>query len=393
MSFSASNVFFWGMLSTISGMGLSSFFHIPLFFAYEIMLLGFLWALLFFKNPLVVISMILLISFGFGLWYGSLASPQGPSKKSFSSKDSSFFQSLKTKLQDLINTYFSPPYSSILSAVLLGNKNEMSRELKEKLNRAGVRHITAISGMHIVILSQILLMVGIALGLYRGQAFYFAVALIWLFIIFTGWQASAIRAGILGTALLFCQKVGRQASSLRIIVLAAFIMLFIKPSLWHSISFQLSFSASLGITFLLNPLQKAFNKIKGLRIFNIPELLALTLSAQIFTLPFLVYHFGYISLVAPLSNILIVPILPFLMGGGFLFLLVSLIAPFLGLILSFPVYLLLYYLTGVVNFFAALPFSVLTLKIPWFILFFYYGVLGWFVYYIQRRSRFFLSGY
>ncbi|GAI24799.1 unnamed protein product, partial [marine sediment metagenome] len=63
----------------------------------------------------------------------------------------------KDKLRESIYQNLSPPQSSILGAILLGDKRRLSEELKEKLNVAGVRHITAISGMHIMILSGVFL--------------------------------------------------------------------------------------------------------------------------------------------------------------------------------------------------------------------------------------------
>lgn len=379
------------MLSVILGIAVGSLFQIPAFFVYELVVLGLVWGALFFKDKVMLVLMVLLCALGFGIWY---ASARAEPKPWSTTQEQGLFQPLKTRVQDLINAYFSPPHSSILSAILLGEKQYMSEGLKQKLNQAGIRHITAISGMHIVILSQILVLVGIGLGLYRGQAFYFATALVWFFILFTGLQPSAIRAGILGTIFLFCQKLGRRRSLLRTLVLAGFIMLLVDPHLLkQSISFQLSFSASLGIAFLMLPIKKALTKIKGFTKFNIAELLALTFSAQIFTLPLLIYHFGYVSLVAPFTNLLVVPVLPFLMGLGLLFLVVSGLLPFLGLVAALPLYFLLFYVMGIVSFFAFIPFSTLALNTTWLFLPFYYGLLAGLVYYLYRKSRPAFLGY
>jgi len=68
---------------------------------------------------------------------------------------------LKNKLRESIYQNLSPPQSSILGAMILGDKRKISEDLKQKLNIAGVRHITAISGMHIMILSGVLMYLGI----------------------------------------------------------------------------------------------------------------------------------------------------------------------------------------------------------------------------------------
>ena len=246
---------------------------------------------------------------------------------------------IKDRLREVINQNLSPPQSSILAAILLGDKRQISDEWKEKLNYAGVRHLTAVSGMHVAILTAILMSVLIALGFWRQQAFYFTIVLIVLFIIMTGLQPSAVRAGIMGGLFLFAHYLGRGNLSDRTVVFAASFMLVQNPLLLRlDVGFQLSFLAMMGIIYFLPYLQKYFGKI-----------LAMTLSAQIFTLPVLIYNFGYISLAAPLSNILIVPLLPFLMGLGFLFVILGAVLQPLGWLFSLPVWLLLTYIIKIVN--------------------------------------------
>ena len=77
----------------------------------------------------------------------------------------------KDKLRKVINQTLLPPQGSILKAIFLGDKQSLSTDLKEKLNLTGTRHIVAISGMHMIIMTQILLFMALALGLWRGQAF------------------------------------------------------------------------------------------------------------------------------------------------------------------------------------------------------------------------------
>lgn len=250
---------------------------------------------------------------------------------------------IKDRLREVINQNLSPPQSSILAAILLGDKRQISDEWKEKLNYAGVRHLTAVSGMHVAILTAILMSVLIALGFWRQQAFYFTIVLIVLFIIMTGLQPSAVRAGIMGGLFLFAHYLGRGNLSDRTVVFAASFMLVQNPLLLRlDVGFQLSFLAMMGIIYFLPYLQKYFGKI-----------LAMTLSAQIFTLPVLIYNFGYISLAAPLSNILIVPFLPFLMGLGFLFVILGAVLQPLGWLFSLPVWLLLTYIMKIVNWLSA----------------------------------------
>jgi len=244
----------------------------------------------------------------------------------------------KGKLRETIYQNLSPPQGSILGAILLGDKSRMSDDLKEKLNQAGVRHITAISGMHIMILAGILISL--------SHSFYLSLALLFLFILMIGFPASAVRAGIMGGLFLLSKKLGRETSAFRTIVFAAALMLAFNPLLLKSdIGFQLSFLAVLGMIYLTPYLQRWLKS----------RILSMTLAAQIFTLPVLIYNFGYVSYIAPLTNILIVPLLPFLMGLGLIFALAGLIFQPLAWMISWPVWLLLSYITGIVELFSKFP--------------------------------------
>ena len=283
----------------------------------------------------------------------------------------------KNKLRESIYQNLSPPESLILGAIILGDKKNISQEWKDKLNRAGLRHLTAVSGMHVAILTSLLMALLISLGLFRQQAFYFAIILIALFIIMTGLQSSAIRAGIMGGLFLTAQHLGRKNLSSRAIVFAAAIMLIQNPLLLRlDVGFQLSFLAMLGIIYLSPIFQKYLGNI-----------LAMTISAQIFTLPILIYNFGYLSLVAPITNVLIVPFLPFLMGLGFAFALVGTVFQSLGWIISLPAKFLLVYLTKVVDWFSNQSFAAYYLEISWLWLFLLYLILGLVTWQLQKGQK------
>jgi len=264
----------------------------------------------------------------------------------------------KEKLRGVIEQNLSPPHSSILSALLLGDKRQISEDWKEKLNLAGLRHITAVSGMHVAILTVILMNLFLGFGLWKRQAILLSLFLVTLFVIITGLQASALRAGIMGGLFLAGQYFGRSGFSSRIIITAAFFMLLANPLLLrYDVGFQLSFLAMMGIIYLGPIFQKWFRRIP--EFLQLRSIVAMTFSAQVFTLPLLIYNFGYFSLVSPLTNVLVVPLLPFLMGLGFIFVLLGVVFQPLGWVLSLPVWLLLDYLVKIIEWFSRLPFSAI----------------------------------
>jgi len=292
----------------------------------------------------------------------------------------------KEKLRESIYQNLSPPQSSILGAIILGDKRQMSDGLKQSLNIAGVRHITAISGLHVTILSSILMTILIGLGFWRQQAFYFSIILITLFIVMTGLQPSATRAGIMGGLFLLAQYLGRMSISSRSIVFAAVLILAQNPLLLKlDVGFQLSFLAMMGIIYLMPIFQNWFKKIPN--IFQLRSILAMTLSAQVFTLPILIYNFGYMSFVAPITNILIVSLLYWIMLFGFIFACFGVIWQPLGFVFSLPVWLLLTYVIKIVDFSSKVPFAFKTLEISWIWLIISYLILGLVTWRLQESQK------
>ena len=317
--------------------------------------------------------------------------PEISQKPAESGSPSAFYGrilSFKNKLREAVNQNLSPPQSSILAAVILGDKRNISEEWKDKLNRTGLRHLTAVSGMHIVILTSILMSFLIAIGFWRGQAFYLTVGFIFLYILMIGFQPSAVRAAIMAGLFLSAQKVGRVSYSQRAVIFAGALMLAQNPFLLkNDVGFQLSFLAVMGIIYLFSIFQRWLKFIPQDKYLNLKNILSMTFSAQVFTLPILIYNFGYLSLVSPLTNILIVPLLPFIMVSGFIFSLVGIFWQFLGWLLSFPAWLLLTYLTKIIDWFYCLPFASLEFKISWQWVLIFYLILGYFVWRLKEKER------
>lgn len=299
--------------------------------------------------------------------------------------------SFKNKMKQAVEKSMPLPEVAILEALTLGNKKSLTENLKEQLNITGTRHVTAISGMHIIILIKALMILLIGIGLWRGQAFYFALALMILFIIMVGAPASAIRAGIMGGILLFAEKIGRLNNSGRAIVFAGAVMLAINPLLLKfDVGFQLSFLAVLGIVYIKPILDGWVAKItKKQEIKFWVNFITMTLAAQIATLPILVYNFGRISFISPLANVLIVPLLPYIMGAGFIFSLASVIWSFLGKILIWPAWFFFAYVTKLVELFSKIPFAAKEItNVHWIWLVGYHILLiGFLIWYRKRKSR------
>lgn len=295
--------------------------------------------------------------------------------------------SFKNKLEENLNKALPSPQSAISEALLFGKEENISSDWKEKLNLTGTRHITAVSGMNITIIVFLILNFLLMLGFWRQQAFYFSIILIIFYILMIGAPASAIRAGIMAGLLLLAQYFGRFSSASRAIVFAATFMLWQNPLLLVSdVGFQLSFSATMGMVHLQPILSEKFKKISN--FLQLKNNLSATLSAQIFALPILIYNFGRISLISPITNILILLLIPFLTILGFGVAFIGVFWQALAQILSWPAWLGLTYILIIVDFSSKIPRASLIFKnVHWIFLIIFYLILGAFVFWLDRKRK------
>ena len=284
---------------------------------------------------------------------------------------------LKQKLEQSIEDNFLPPHSLILDGVIFGNNKNMTADLRDKLNAAGLRFLTAISGVHVIILSAILISLLLFLGARRNNAFLLSIILIWLYVMLTGFTTSGIRAGIMGSIFIFAGSIGRQNTSSRTVVLAAVLMLLQNPLLViYDVGFQLSFLACLGIIYI-KPLINNF----------FPDIISTTFAAQIITLPIMIYNFGLISLVAPITSILILPVMPLILSFGFLFCIFASISKLLGWIFYVPTWLLITYFLKVVDVFSQPWMTKNVTGVSWVWILFVYFLIGVGVSILNKKAQ------
>ena len=243
--------------------------------------------------------------------------------------------------------------------------------------------------MNITIISSLILNFILLFGLWRRQAFYLAIILLIVYILMIGAPASAVRAGILGGLFMIGQNLGRFSTASRAVVFAATFMLLLNPFLLKlDIGFQLSFLAILGIIFLHPLFSGWFKKIPNPKIFPLRATLSTTVSAQVFTLPILIYNFGYITLISPITNILIVPFLAPITILIFAFGISGMIFFPLGYVFSWLTWLFLNYILSVIDWFSKVPFATINMQnISWILIIMYYFSAFLLIFWWQRKER------
>jgi competence protein ComEC len=294
---------------------------------------------------------------------------------------------IKNKFNQKISTLIPAPQSGLMNGLILGGDAFLSKEYQEAFSKTGTTHIVAVSGYNVTIIAEYLMILGIFLGLWRKQAFWFAAIGIILFVIITGMAASAVRAGVMGILLIWAMKNGRLANSQNAIIFAAMVMLIVNPLLLRwDVGFQLSFLATLGIIYLYPMFENQL--VKKQKAFGLTEILFLTLSAQIFVLPIILYNFGRLSIISPLANLLVLPIIPLTMLLGFGAAAIGFLSSFLGQVMAWLAYLPLRYETEVIRYLAGFRYSSVELGFPWWGAAVWYVVL--FILLCRKEKRFIL---
>ncbi|MBI5449487.1 ComEC/Rec2 family competence protein, partial [Candidatus Gottesmanbacteria bacterium] len=206
----------------------------------------------------------------------------------------------------LINQLLPEPHAGLLAGILFGAKAALSKELVAGLTTTGTLHIVALSGMNITILAGLVNMTLLRF-IKRRVASLVTIMLIVGFIFFVGPSPSIIRAGIMGAISLLAIVSGRQTWGLLSWMLAISTMILLNPSWITDLSFQLSALATLGMILFGGKIASPEVPQDSLFLFwNIVEdNLRLTLSAQVFTIPLIFLHFHRISLISPITNLLI----------------------------------------------------------------------------------------
>lgn len=231
---------------------------------------------------------------------------------------------LKSTMVDRLQFVLAEPHASFLSGLLFGGGSSLSRELQEDFSQTGTSHILAASGFNVSLFSVAFLGWILTTRLKRSRALSIAGALLVVYLIVAGAVPAVVRATIMASLVLVQQVVRREPSRLNLLLLAAAVMLLANPRiLLDDPGFQLSFAATAGILFLVPLWKDRFDFLPDR--FGIRESFVASLVASLCTIPIMLWHFGKVSLIAPLVNLLILPLVPYAMGftalamvGGFI---------------------------------------------------------------------------
>lgn len=275
----------------------------------------------------------------------------------------------RARLQEILSDCFAPDISGLTTALLLGDSGGVDYALDTALKLSGVRHVIAVSGLHISILFSAVYLLCLHK---RWLALLIGAPVLLFFSAIVGFTPSVTRACIMQILMLISIAINREYDPPTALCAACLVMLAVNPMVITSISFQMSVGCVAGILLFSPKLQKRMlaghrpdhrkgkGLVSGIRRF-LAGSLSVTLGSMAVTTPLCAVHFGTVSLVSPITNLLVVPIISLSFYGTLLICVLALI----GIPAALPARLtaaLLRCAAGISKTFSSLPLAAVYTK-------------------------------
>ncbi|MGV1098698.1 DNA internalization-related competence protein ComEC/Rec2 [Thiovibrio sp. JS02] len=235
------------------------------------------------------------------------------------------FEGLRQEAERFLRKTLSQEQAGLYCALLIGDRSGVADETLEHFKASGIMHLLAISGMHLAVLALLTTAFFTFAGRQLPKIFLYVSArklsvslslpLLVCYAGLAGFQPPVVRALVMTVIFMLAILADRQWCSLNNIAIAAAIILAANPLSIFTASFQLSFAATTAIVLIAPRLSsmQAKNKEKKSRLKNISGFLAtsllVSLAAFIATAPFALFHFNRLSLLSPISTLLVSPFL------------------------------------------------------------------------------------
>ena len=265
-------------------------------------------------------------------------------------------------LKEGIDTAFPEEASGFVRALVTGNRDNLTDQFTTSLQRTGLSHTVAVSGMHLAFLSSLLTYL---LGQGRRSTAFFTILWVILFCGIAGNTPSVLRAAVMVLMLQFAPLLNRERDGPTALSLALLILLWANPFSAAHIGLQLSFTSVAGILLVSDRVQDWLMKVFHMDGWSRPKrrvvrylqagpyfvvsTLSATLGASVLTMPLAALHFNMISLISPLSNLMTIWAIGILFLGGLGVGALALVLPGWAAVLAIPFTELVCYLQWVID--------------------------------------------
>lgn len=291
---------------------------------------------------------------------------------------------VRNTLEQSLARAIPEPENGLLAGLIFGGSGRLPKPLQDDFKKTGVSHIVAVSGYNVMIVAEGVFLLGIVIGLWRRQAFWLVVVSIGLFVIMTGAGASVLRAGIMALVVALATQAKRLIAPWRLVVLALVVMLWQNPMLLrYDIGFQLSFIATAVLLFVLSEWElREQSFVEAMKV-----VLLSTLLIELFVAPILLLQFGFVSGVSLISNMLLLPAVPWAMLLTFIATLCGFFLPLGVNVAAWMAYALAKYMLTIVVVLARLPWVTFSFPLNAWGVGVWYAVIGLVWWYIRNHTK------
>ncbi|MEP7319244.1 MAG: ComEC/Rec2 family competence protein [Panacibacter sp.] len=230
----------------------------------------------------------------------------------------------------------------VAEALLIGYRNDLDKDLVQAYSNTGVVHIIAISGLHLGMIYGLMLLIFSYFKRYQLIKWVRPVVILfvlWTFTLIAGAVPSILRSAVMFTFIVIGEAAGRRTNMYNTLAASAFCMLIYNPFMLWDVGFLLSYAAVASIAAFMKPVNNWFY-FKNKLLSKIWSLTSVTISAQVFTIPIVIYYFHQFPNLFLITNFIAVPLSGLILYGEILLLLLSffeVIAKFIGLLLGYMV--------------------------------------------------------
>ena len=225
----------------------------------------------------------------------------------------------RRRFEDLIRRGSPGSTVGMLEALLLGQRSSLSPEVQSQMVKAGTYHVLAISGLHVGIVVLVAVSFLSTMRLPRRIRIVMAMVIVLGYAVFTGGRPSAQRATAFFALVSLSKLLEWKVDYPNLVCTAGTGLLLIFPHLAWDVGFKLSLGAVFGITLLVPQIAPGGMGKSSLAVklkTYVLSGIAASFSAQVLTLPVLLYHFGRVSLLGPVANLAVLPLVTLVVAAG-----------------------------------------------------------------------------
>lgn len=289
-------------------------------FVWGVLLAACVTALSFVSVRKIRIAVFILLAFCLGVWRVDISGPprlRNIDGKFFLMKNraDTVWSGYRAAVTARISSSFSKEEVALVAGVLYGDA-AFSKQAKERFVATGLMHIVAVSGSNVTILIHAVSVALFFFGFRRRLACAVSGGALLAFTLFVGAEPSVLRAAIMAAAVLAARECGRPTSPFRLLLFAATLLLAWNPwQLLYDASFILSFLAMWGVLAWTPYFSKHLSFVT--ERWGLNEIAAMSCAATLMTAPYLAWAFGRMTLLGLATNLVVLPMIPFIMAGGF----------------------------------------------------------------------------